>query len=115
MHLIWLSAILPAMLFIVWAIPAARDRKIWELCLTLALLGIVVLITLEFAGFFPAAGHPHSLLTRITMLILTTTDFPVVAFAIGSIINWTVSKRIRRSSLPNTTETTEAANPANFA
>jgi hypothetical protein len=115
MHLIWLSAVLPAMLFAVWAFPAARDRRIWELCLTVALLGIAVLITLELAGFFPAAGHPHSLLTRLTMLMLTTTDLPVMAFAIGSLLNWTLSNRTRPSSVARPVETNEAANPANFA
>ncbi len=85
------------MLFVVWAFPESRHRKIWGFCFLLAMLGVAGIILLDL---FSSSGSTakHGAWLGPMFAVLTATDIPVVALAIGSAINWFVSRKNPASS-----------------
>lgn len=92
MHLIWLSVVVPSLLFVVWAFPDSRHPKVWLACFGLALAGLLVVIGLDIAS---SSGNTaqHGWPKGQVYTVLQTTSFPLVAAIIGCIISWGVAKR----------------------
>ena len=91
MHLIWLSVVLPGMLFVVWAFPDSRRRSIWWLCLAIASLGCVGWVGLDLISYVSGGGKGPFM--RALFALIMSTDVPVVALLIGSVINVAISNR----------------------
>jgi len=88
MHSVWLGLTLPIMIFLIWGFPAMRSRRIWSGCLALALVGIGVVAGLDLQQYLATGGEAGESLSRIAFKIVTSTDLPLVAISIGSIVNF---------------------------
>jgi len=88
MHSVWLGVALPIMIFLIWGFPVMRSRRIWLGCLALALVGIAVVAGLDLQQYLAKGGEAGESLSRIAFKIATTTDLPLVAISIGSIVNF---------------------------
>jgi hypothetical protein len=91
MHMIWLSIVIPSMLFVVWAFPVTRHRSVWSLCLGIAVLGLVGLIGFDLFVFFQQGGQWQHGFMKSVFSLLMNTDVPLVPLALGSFINWWIS------------------------
>ena len=97
MHMIWMSTVIPTLLFVVWAFPATRVPSIWSLCLEIALLGIAVVIGIDLIVFIRGGGQWQHAFMKAVFTVIMNTDIPLLALAMGSVINWTISRRFGRS------------------
>lgn len=98
MHMIWLSSVIPGMLFVIWAFPATRRPWIWSLCLGIALLGIVAITGADLAGYLSSGGTPANSFKRLIYTLILSRDIPVVALALGSMLNWLITKFLSRAT-----------------
>ncbi len=89
----------PAMAFLVWAVPATRDPRIWLFCLIVALIGLFGIMAVDVGLFLIGGGKISESFQRAVFAVITSTDFPFVAIAIGSVINEWVTRR-RKSAYP---------------
>jgi hypothetical protein len=83
------------MLFVVWAFPESRRPKVWATMLGVALLGILGVIGLDLFSFFSNGGQLADVWMRAIFSVIMSTDIPVVALAVGSVVNWVITRRQR--------------------
>ena len=87
MHSVWLGLVVPIMVFLVWAYPALRARRIWLICLVVASLAIAGLIGFDLQQSLARGGKSGASFQQGIYTILTMTDLPLIAFWIGSVVN----------------------------
>lgn len=102
MHLIWFSIVLPGMLCVVWMLPESRQPWIWGLTFGIAVLGLIGLVGFDLYAFLSGGGKSEDGLRRAVFAILTATEIPFIAMAIGSAINWLISKKLPAKRVPKT-------------
>jgi uncharacterized integral membrane protein len=96
MHLIWLSLVLPAMFLMPWASKKMRLPKLWLAVFASALIGILIYVGIDLAQFFSNQGQANQGTMRVLFAVMSMTELPLIAIAIGSTINWSYSKKQRR-------------------
>ena len=98
MHLVWMSVFVPGTLFVVWAFPAGRQPIIWSVIFGVAIAGLAAVVGLDLFVFFTqrGGGLSHGPM-RAVFAVIMSTDFPLVALAVGSFACWMVSRRKHRS------------------
>ena len=94
MHLVWMSVFVPGTLFVVWAFPAGRKSIIWSAVFGVAIAGLAAVVGLDLFVFFTQRGGSlsHGPM-RAVFAVIMSTDFPLVALAVGSFACWMVSRR----------------------
>ena len=105
MHLIWISLVVPGMLFVAWGFPDARRRSIWWMCLAIALFGGVAWVGFDLTLYLSGGGK--NTLMRLVYAMIMSTDFPIVAMTIGSVLNLVICRNAK-SSQTQKDEATEA-------
>jgi hypothetical protein len=100
MHLIWLSLVLPAMFLMPWASKKMRLPKLWLAVFASALIGILIYVGIDLAQFFSNQGQANQGTMRVLFAVMSMTELPLIALAIGGIINWVYSKKQQRKVAP---------------
>jgi hypothetical protein len=98
MHLVWMSIFVPGALFVVWSFPARRQPNIWLVVLGIAIAGLAVVIGFDLFEYFTKRGGqlPHGFM-RAVFAVIMSTDFPLVALAVGGFTGWMLTSGKRRS------------------
>ena len=96
MHLIWLSFVVPGMLCVLWTVPESRQPWIWLISFAIAILGLVGIIGFDLFGFLAGGGNSEHGFMRAVFALIMLTDVPLVALALGSSLNWLISRRSRK-------------------
>ena len=76
------------MVFLVWAYPAMRARLIWLICLAITSVAVVGFVGFDLQQYLAGGGVVGDSFRRVCYKIATTTDFPLFAVWIGSVINF---------------------------
>ncbi len=99
MHLIWLGAVLPWMLFVVWSFPQSRRLEVWAY----SFLGtLAVTVAWVVIGSFFMGSKTGGLTTRsMFFALITAIDLPIIAVMVGSAINWIFVRQVGETPLPN--------------
>jgi len=75
-----------------------RSRRIWLACLTLASVGIAVVAGLDLQQYLAKGGATGDSFRRILYKLATATDLPLIAIAIGSLVNFFCCFWVTKSS-----------------
>ena len=92
-------------MFVVWTIPKSRNPRIWLICLGVATLGLLGVIGIDLFDYNAFKGPMDKSFNRAVFAVIMSTDWPLVALVIGSIINWTISKRALKANKTNAAPT----------
>ena len=98
MHLVWMSVFVPGMLFVVWAFPAGRQPNIWSVAFAVAMLGLAGVVGFDLFGYFSQGEALSGGFMRAVFAVITTTDIPLIALAVGSLACWILTRRKGSSS-----------------
>ena len=99
MHMIWMSLVLPGMLFVVWSFPEARDTRIWLVGFLIAIVCLIAVIGIDLVPFLSKGGKAEHGFMRALFAVIMATDLPVVAFVVGSAVTWMVSRRYQATPI----------------
>ncbi len=95
MHLIWLSLFVPTMVFVWNQFLAAQLLKVWVICAGIGVVGLGAVVGVDFVSFLGSVGGEYNM-NRTLFALLTTHNFPLIAFLVGSVVNLTFSFFFRK-------------------
>ena len=84
------------MAFLIWAIPETRNPRIWRFCFVFAIVGLIGYMVFDVSRYLIGSGKANEGFMRAVFAMITSTDFPFVAVAVGSVINGWLTRRWKK-------------------
>jgi len=75
------------MFLLVWGCPPLRRTRLWLWIGGLALLGVAALVGIDLQNFLAGDGNFADSPKRALFVLISSTDFPLMAAIVGTVVN----------------------------